>query len=152
MVSSMPLLVTVAISGSALGLQMLIFHNVSHPNKLKSENELVAAVRLFATSVQKRTKKKGFTNANNNNNAQIPKTTTTTTTYPQKITHLVPPALPQPAYKTDKGKNIDPAFLILGLFPIVATGMLVFVKDDLREQVMENWKSPQAKKSNQTNE
>lgn len=50
---------------------------------------------------------------------------------------------PPPSYKSQGGKNVDPAFLILGLFPIIATGTLVLFRDDLREQVMENWKTPQ---------
>ena len=35
--------------------------------------------------------------------------------------------------------SIDPAFLFLGLFPIAAAGMMVFLNDNVRQQVMDNW-------------
>ena len=36
--------------------------------------------------------------------------------------------------------SIDPAFLFLGLFPLAAAGMMVFLNDNFRQQVMDNWK------------
>lgn len=93
--------------------------------RLTSNNNVqYRTCRLVSTRTKRKLKEKGVIKKRGASAAQAPKQPTT-------------PAPKQQQEKQSNGKA-DPLMILVALFPLVAAGIAVAVKPELREQVMAN--------------